>query len=145
MVVGLDATERARLWSYRELQSEAFSSYATEVCNGAAHKLDVSVPLPRLAEVADLIRARFRVACRKAGIEKARFVLDTLQAEGLDCRFVRRDPLHPTGFQLKSREETGDDPRVEYFRRGSAASHLSLDDLAPALLQARHLHAQLVL
>ena len=28
---------------------------------------------------ADLIRARFRVACRKAGIEKARFVLDTAQ------------------------------------------------------------------
>ena len=58
VVVGLDASERARLWSYRELQSEAFSSYATEVCDGAAHKLDVSVPLPRLAEVADLIRAR---------------------------------------------------------------------------------------
>ena len=58
VVVGLDATERARLWSYRELQSEAFSSYATEVCDGAAHKLDVSVPLPHLAEVADLIRAR---------------------------------------------------------------------------------------
>lgn len=58
VVAGLDASERARLWSYRELQSEAFSSYATEVCDGAAHKLDVSVPLPRLAEVADLIRAR---------------------------------------------------------------------------------------
>ena len=28
---------------------------------------------------ADLIRARFRVACRKAGIEKGRFVLDTAQ------------------------------------------------------------------
>ena len=58
VVVGLDATERARLWSYRELQSEAFSAYAREVCDGAAHKLDVSVPLPHLAEAAALIRER---------------------------------------------------------------------------------------
>ena len=57
-VVGLDASERARLWAYRELQSEAFSSYAVEVSDGAAHKLDVSVPLPHLAEAAALIRQR---------------------------------------------------------------------------------------
>ncbi|PUA43038.1 2-dehydro-3-deoxygluconokinase [Pseudomonas protegens] len=90
-----------------------------------------------------LSRLGFKVAwlSRVGNDSLGRFVLDTLQAEGLDCRFVRRDPLHPTGFQLKSREDSGDDPRVEYFRRGSAASHLSLDDLAPALLQARHLHA----
>jgi len=47
-----------------------------------------------------------------------RFVVDTLKAEGLDCRFVETDPAHPTGFQLKSLEEHGADPRVEYFRRG---------------------------
>lgn len=58
VVIGLDASERARLWAYRELQSEAFSTYAVEVGADAAHKLDVSVPLPRLAEVADLIRGR---------------------------------------------------------------------------------------
>ena len=58
VVVGLDASERARLWAYRELQSEAFSSYAVEVCEGAAHKLDVSVPLPHLAEAAEIIRRR---------------------------------------------------------------------------------------
>jgi FAD/FMN-containing dehydrogenase len=56
VVVGLDATERARLWAYRELQSEAFSSYAADMCDGAAHKLDVSVPLPHLAEAARIIR-----------------------------------------------------------------------------------------
>jgi FAD/FMN-containing dehydrogenase len=58
VAVGLDASERARLWAYRELQSEAFSSYAVEVGKGAAHKLDVSVPLPRLADAAALIRDR---------------------------------------------------------------------------------------
>ncbi|NBF03900.1 sugar kinase [Pseudomonas sp. Fl5BN2] len=90
-----------------------------------------------------LSRLGFKVAwlSRVGNDSLGRFVLDTLRAEGLDCRFVRCDPIHPTGFQLKSREDTGDDPRVEYFRRGSAASHLAVSDVAPALLQARHLHA----
>lgn len=41
-VVAMDANSRARLWEYRERQSEAFS------CLGVVHKLDVSIPLPRL-------------------------------------------------------------------------------------------------
>lgn len=58
VVLGLDATDQARLWSYRELQSEAFSSYATDHAGGAAHKLDVSVPLTHLAACSDEIRRR---------------------------------------------------------------------------------------
>ncbi|MGE8308064.1 sugar kinase [Pseudomonas protegens] len=90
-----------------------------------------------------LARLGFKVAwlSRVGNDSLGRFVLDTLRAEGLDCRFVRCDPIHPTGFQLKSREDGGDDPRVEYFRRGSAASHLAIGDVDPALLRARHLHA----
>ncbi|MGY4495155.1 sugar kinase [Pseudomonas sp. TE3610] len=70
-----------------------------------------------------------------------RFVVDTLQREGLDCRHVGVDQANPTGFQFKSREDDGADPVVEYFRRGSAASHLSVEDLNDDLLSARHLHA----
>ncbi|MPQ68207.1 MULTISPECIES: sugar kinase [Pseudomonas] len=70
-----------------------------------------------------------------------RFVIDTLQGEGLHCDYVDIDPGYPTGFQLKSREDQGQDPQVEYFRRGSAASHLSVADIRPELLKARHLHA----
>ena len=90
-----------------------------------------------------LSRLGFKVAwlSRVGADSLGRFVVDTLQAEGLDCRFVETDAAHPTGFQLKSREEHGADPRVEYFRRGSAASHLSVNNLAPSLLRARHLHA----
>ena len=90
-----------------------------------------------------LSRLGFNVAwlSRVGNDSLGRFVVDTLQKEGLDCRHVAVDPLHPTGFQLKSREEAGDDPQVEYFRKGSAASHLSIDAISPALLQARHLHA----
>jgi dehydrogluconokinase len=70
-----------------------------------------------------------------------RFVVDTLRNEGLDCSNVAIDPAHPTGFQLKSRTGDGSDPAVEYFRRGSAASHLSVQSISPSLLDSRHLHA----
>lgn len=50
VVVGLDASEQARLWRYRESQGEAFTAL------GITHKLDVSVPLPSLAACADELR-----------------------------------------------------------------------------------------
>ncbi|MBD1554189.1 sugar kinase [Pseudomonas typographi] len=90
-----------------------------------------------------LSRLGFKVAwlSRVGNDSFGRFVIDTLRREGLDCSHVTVDHAHPTGFQLKSRESDGRDPAVEYFRRGSAASHLSVADLAAPLLQARHLHA----
>ncbi|WP_313643579.1 sugar kinase [Pseudomonas sp.] len=54
-----------------------------------------------------------------------RFVLASLRREGLDCGSVEIDAGCPTGFQLKSRCDDGSDPAVEYFRAGSAASHMS--------------------
>lgn len=51
VVVGLDAAEQARLWTYRELQGEVFSAL------GVSHKLDVSAPLPVLAQCCDELRA----------------------------------------------------------------------------------------
>ncbi|MGI4984610.1 MAG: sugar kinase [Janthinobacterium lividum] len=70
-----------------------------------------------------------------------RMIVDALAAEGIDTRHVRVDERWPTGFQLKSRAEAGADPSVEYFRRGSAASHLSVADFDPAYAdEATHLH-----
>jgi len=90
-----------------------------------------------------LSRLGFKVAwlSRVGADSLGRFVIDTLEKEGLDCSHVDIDTAHPTGFQLKSRTDDGSDPVVEYFRRGSAASHLSLQSIAPELLKARHLHA----
>jgi sugar/nucleoside kinase (ribokinase family) len=90
-----------------------------------------------------LARLGFQVAwlSRVGADSLGRFVVQTLEQEGLDCRHVAVDPAHPTGFQFKSRTDDGSDPQVEYFRRGSAASHLSIDSIAPPLLRARHLHA----
>ncbi|WP_111415430.1 sugar kinase [Billgrantia lactosivorans] len=65
-----------------------------------------------------------------------------LEAEGLDCRYLSDDPAHATGLVFKERAEGGADPRVEYFRRGSAASRLSPEDAARVdFSAARHLHA----
>jgi 2-dehydro-3-deoxygluconokinase len=69
------------------------------------------------------------------------YVRDTLTKEGIDQRRVTTDERYPTGFQLKSKADDGSDPAIEYFRKGSAASHLSLDDYAAEyVLSALHLH-----
>ncbi|MDI5933461.1 sugar kinase [Halomonas kalidii] len=70
------------------------------------------------------------------------FIRRTLEAEGLDCRHLRVDPDHPTGLVFKEYALDGVDPHVEYFRRGSAASHLAPVDAADVDFSAlRHLHA----
>lgn len=70
-----------------------------------------------------------------------RHIRAKLSAEGVDCTAVSEDTTRPTGFMLKSRALAGADPVVEYFRRGSAASALSLADFdARLFLAARHLH-----
>ena len=46
-VVAFDAADQARLWAYRERQADAYGAV------GIVHKLDVSVPLPKLADCAD--------------------------------------------------------------------------------------------
>lgn len=70
-----------------------------------------------------------------------RYVLNCLAKENIDSRQVTKDPAYATGFQVKSMEKDGADPTVEYFRKNSAASHLSTADYQPDyFLSARHLH-----
>ncbi|WP_386081961.1 sugar kinase [Vreelandella sp. F11] len=70
------------------------------------------------------------------------FVRQALEAEGLDCRHLHIDPAHPTGLVFKERAQNGVDPNVEYYRRGSAASHLALSDAEGVDFKAlRHVHA----
>lgn len=69
------------------------------------------------------------------------FVRSVLAQECIDAQCVESDARYPTGFQLKSKNDDGGDPTVEYFRRGSAASHLSIADFRrDYALGARHLH-----
>ncbi|MFJ7755289.1 sugar kinase [Peribacillus muralis] len=67
-------------------------------------------------------------------------ILKTLTSEGVDVSHVLTDLHHPTGFQLKSKVEQGD-PVVEYYRRNSSASKISLEDFPlEQLPKTQHLH-----
>ncbi|MFZ3120457.1 MAG: sugar kinase [Variovorax sp.] len=71
-----------------------------------------------------------------------RCLLATMKAEGIDCSHVICDATQKTGFQFKGRVTDGSDPPVEYHRKGSAASQMTVDDIDVAwLASARHLHA----
>lgn len=70
------------------------------------------------------------------------FVLGAVRGEGVDVSHVARDASRSTGFMLKGRTLDGSDPAIDYYRRGSAASALSLADFdADWFASARHLHA----
>lgn len=57
-------------------------------------------------------------------------LLEAMDREGIDRTHVTVDPRYPTGMMLKSRTDDGSDPAIEYFRKGSAASHLSIEDFS---------------
>jgi 2-dehydro-3-deoxygluconokinase len=71
--------------------------------------------------------------------ELGRLVLDRVRGEGVDTSLVRRMPDHPTGLYL--REQVGQEARVYYYRRGSAASTMSGATFHPEYLRgAEFLH-----
>lgn len=70
-----------------------------------------------------------------------RFVRATLAREGVDTARVATDETRSTGFMLKSMATDGTDPQIEYHRRNSAGSRLSLADWSDDyFLPARHMH-----
>ncbi|MDP4096225.1 sugar kinase [Paenibacillus sp. P96] len=69
-----------------------------------------------------------------------RFIAQALQQEKIDTESVYFTNEAPTGMLLKSKVEEGD-PEVEYFRKNSAASKLSLEHFDEDYFSsARHLH-----
>src|SRR5207237_8379233 len=56
--------------------------------------------------------------------------LNAIAREGVDVSRVIRDPTRNTGLYLKHHDATGV-TRIQYYRRGSAASNLQPDDLNP--------------
>jgi 2-dehydro-3-deoxygluconokinase len=70
-----------------------------------------------------------------------RHIAAVLAQEGIDHQQVVMDADHPNGFMLKSRSDDGSDPQIQYFRKGSAASHMQVNELSSAYCSsARHLH-----
>lgn len=66
-------------------------------------------------------------------------IVDALTAEGVDVTGVRRDPGAPTGMYYKAREAGV--TTVHYYRHGSAASRLAVQDVPDAALDGVvHVH-----
>lgn len=70
-----------------------------------------------------------------------RAIYTRLQNEGIDTSFVTFDTEFFTGIQLKSKVEKGD-PEVVYYRKNSAASHMTPEHIANIDFSGiRHIHA----
>ena len=104
----------------------------TRVTAGA--ELNVAVGLARLG---------FSVAylSRLGDDSYGRHLRRFMAAEGIATHLVATDAAHPTGTMLKTLALDGRDPDIEYFRSGSAASHLGLvDQPVEVLRRTRHVH-----
>lgn len=72
--------------------------------------------------------------------EVGQYICNTIRGEGVDVSHVAFDAAHPTGMYLKEQSVFGD-PKVLYYRRGSAASQMKPSDLDEAYIRsARLLH-----
>lgn len=110
---------------------ESVSSFARAT---AGAELNVAIGLARLG-------LRVGYISRLGDDSFGRSIADTLDREGVDRTQVAVDGEHRTGFMLKSRSDDGSDPRIEYFRRGSAASRLGPNDNPRSYCaSSRHLH-----
>jgi 2-dehydro-3-deoxygluconokinase len=68
------------------------------------------------------------------------YVRNFIRGEGVDTSRVIFDSDHPTAVYFKERQAFGD-PKVFYYRKHSAASHMTPDDLdEDYLAQAKYLH-----
>lgn len=69
-----------------------------------------------------------------------KFIVDRLAQNGIGSEFVSYSDKNATGFMLKSRVRVGD-PDIFYFRKNSAASTLSIQDIDKVDFKAySHLH-----
>jgi sugar/nucleoside kinase (ribokinase family) len=90
-----------------------------------------------------LARLGFNVAwqSRLGDDSMARFLLNAISGEGVDCSRVSCHHDERTAFMFKGRVEDGSDPPIEYHRKGSAASRFGPEHLDEAqIASARHLH-----
>lgn len=68
------------------------------------------------------------------------YILNTVRGEGVDVSQVRREQDFPTGLYFKEIRHA-DDIRVSYYRKGSAASTLQIEDINEDYLKnAKFLH-----
>lgn len=77
----------------------------------------------------------------KLGVDPfGKYIKKFLENEGIDTSYITFDSKFPTAFLIKGKTEIGD-PEVVYFRKGSAASHMTKEDIEKIDLEGvRHIH-----
>lgn len=69
-----------------------------------------------------------------------KYIKKSLDSEEIDTSYVKFDLNYPTGFQMKEKTIVGD-PSVVSFRKGSAASHSSAEDIEEVDFRGvKHIH-----
>ena len=115
--------ERSSLMRYSESYSRKFGGAETNVAIG----------LSRLGHSTGWIS-------RVGNDEFGKAMLSFIRGEGVDVTKVKTDATAATGLYFKE-VRSGEDVRVQYYRSGSAASKLILDELDEAYIaRAKFLH-----
>lgn len=89
--------------------------------SAAGAEMNVAIGLKRLEHEVCYIT--------KLGMDPfGKYLIEFLNKEGIDTSKICFDDHYPTAFQLKGKTSVGD-PDVAYYRNGSAASNLKVDDV----------------
>lgn len=101
-----------------EARLENVKHFSTSV---AGAEFNVAVGLTRLGHTVGYLT--------KVGDDPfGRQIINCMQENGIDTSLTQIDPEHRTGFMLKSKTSRGD-PDIYYFRKGSASSTISPEDV----------------
>lgn len=115
-------------------QTSSMLRYAeTFIKNIGGAETNVAIGLSRLGH-------RVGWISRLGNDEFGRFILHAVRGEGVDVSQVTFDEQHETGLYFKE-IRSQHDIRVQYYRKGSAASQLSIHDIDSAYIEgAKVLH-----
>lgn len=87
----------------------------------AGAEINVGIGLARLGYTVDYVT--------KLGDDPfGSYITNYLNNEKIGTNLIIKDPIYKTGLQMKSKERVGD-PEVAYYRKGSAFSTLTIEDI----------------
>lgn len=101
--------------------------------SAAGAEMNVAIGLQRLGNKVSYIT--------KLGVDPfGKYLIDFLDNQHINTEFITFDDHYPTAFQLKAKTSKGD-PTVAYYRNGSAASNLQIEDVDDIEMgQFDHIH-----
>lgn len=85
-------------------------------------EVNVSIGLSRLGHTVEYLT-------RLGDDPFGHFIEKRLRNYNIGIENITFDPIYKTGIQLKNRVTDGSDPYAPYYRKGSAASHISSEDI----------------